>query len=666
MKIPLTSPFPKGEVFTSLFKREAGKDLGKILSGNNMKTLAFQEIKKQAESRWQELWNGQDPVIRVGTATCGRAAGALEVLQAIKETVKKRNLNCSIYEVGCMGHCYAEPLVIISKPGYPSICYGHVTPVLAENLVTNLFLNDDPSLEFVLGALETNDLIPSFSDFPRANYEKKILLRNCGQINPEEIEHFIANGGYEGFAKALQMDPEKILKEIKRSKLRGLGGAGFPAGEKWDVCRHSQREPKYLICNGDEGDPGAFMDRSILESDPHSVIEGMVIAGYAIGARHGYIYVRAEYPLAVQKVQIALHQAEELNLLGENILGSQFSFDIRLFQGSGAFVCGEETALIASIEGRPGIPRHRPPYPALQGLFGKPTLINNVKTLAYVPQIIKNGADWFLRTGTEKSKGTAVFALAGKVVNTGLIEVPMGTTLRQLIFNVGGGISKGKRFKAVQIGGPSGGCLSEESLDVPIDFNSLNKSGAMMGSGGMVVLDEDDCMVEVARYFLEFTQKESCGKCTLCRLGTKQMLEILEDMTKGRGKIEDIEVLSDLAKDVKAGSLCGLGRTAPNPVLTTLQYFREEYEAHINEKRCPALMCLDLIAYYIIPEKCARGCDACVGTCTVEAISTDKKRMIKVIDQEKCVKCGTCMTACPPQYNAVIKLSPPDRVPSSN
>jgi len=375
--------------------------------------------------------------------------------------------------------------------------------------------------------------------------------------------------------------------------------------------------------------------------------------------------VTAEYPLAVQKVQNAIHQAEELHFTGENILRSDFSFDITLFQGSGAFVCGEATALIASIEGKPGIPRHRPPRLAAKGLFGKPTVLNNVKTLAYVSHIIKNGADWFRQIGTQKSNGTAVFALAGKVVNTGLVEVPMGTTLRQLIFQVGGGITKGKRFKAVQIGGPSGGCLPEEALDIPIDFDSLQERGAMMGSGGMVVLDEDDCMVEVARYFLDFTQKESCGKCTLCRLGTKQMLDILEDITKGRGKMEDLEILEELAEDIKMGSLCGLGRTAPNPVLTTLRYFREEYEAHIKEGRCPALMCQSLITYYILPEKCARGCDACVGTCTVEAISTDPKRRIKVIDQEKCVKCNTCMVACPPQYNAVIKLSPPDRVPKS-
>jgi len=625
---------------------------------------AFKQIKERAETCWQELWNGQMPVILLGTATCGRAAGSLEVLEAIKELVRKQNLNCSISEVGCMGHCYAEPLMIIGKPGYPPISYGHVNSVLAENLILNFLINDDPCFEFILGALEPNDLIPSFSDFPRSKYEKKIILKRCGHINPEEIDHYIGNGGYEGLLKALQMEPDEIIEEIKRSKLRGLGGAGFPAGEKWEVCRSSPGEPKYLICNGDEGDPGAFMDRAILESDPHSVIEGMIIAGYAIGARHGYVYVRAEYPLAVQRVQLAIRRAEELKFLGENILGSDFSFDISLFQGSGAFVCGEATAMIASIEGKPGIPRYRPPRLATRGLFGKPTVLNNVKTLAYVSHIIKNGADWFAQMGTERSKGTAVFALAGKVVNTGLVEVPMGTTLGELVFQVGSGITKGKRFKAVQIGGPSGGCLSEESLDIPIDFDSLQESGAMMGSGGMVVLDEDDCMVEVARYFLDFTQKESCGKCTMCRLGTKQMLEILEDITKGRGRMEDIEILSDLAEDIKAGSLCGLGKTAPNPVLTTLRYFREEYETHIIKKRCPALTCQDLVAYYIIPEKCVRSCDACVGTCTVEAISANKKG-IKVIDQGKCVKCGTCLSACPPQYNAVIKLSPPDRVPAS-
>jgi NADH-quinone oxidoreductase subunit F len=624
--------------------------------------IAFQEIKSRAELCWRKLWGHGRQIIMVGTATCGRAAGALEVLKAIKDEVKKHDMDCPVIEVGCMGHCYAEPIVIVGKPGYPPIVYGQVNPVIAERLVKDFILGDDPCLEFALGALEENDLVPSLSDFPRARYEKKVVLENCGQIDPEQIDHYIANGGYTALVKAIQIPPEEVIEEIKRAGLRGRGGAGFPTGEKWQICRNTSGSPKYIICNGDEGDPGAFMDRAILESDPHSVIEGILLAGYAVGARYGYIYVRAEYPLAVHRVRIALHQARKLGLLGKNILSSDFSFDIRLFQGSGAFVCGEETALIASLEGEPGLPHHRPPYPAVNGIYGKPTVINNVKTLAYIRHILNNGAQWFADIGTDGSKGTAVFALAGKVVNTGLVEVPMGTTLRQVIFDVGSGIPKGKSFKAVQIGGPSGGCLPESALDLPIDFDSLRDAGAMMGSGGMVVLDEDDCMVEIARYFLEFTQRESCGKCTFCRLGTKQMLEVLDDITKGRGKIEDIDNLYQLAQDVKSGSLCGLGKTAPNPVLTTLRYFRDEYEAHITEGRCPALMCRDLIAYYIIPEKCERSCDACVGTCTVEAISPNKKR-IKVIDQEKCVKCNTCLEACPPQYNAVVKVSPPSKVP---
>jgi NADH-quinone oxidoreductase subunit F len=601
----------------------------------------------------------------VGGATCGRAAGALEVLRAIKSELKKHELSCPVVEVGCMGHCYAEPIVTISKPGYPPICYGQVNPVIAQRLIREFVLGDNPCLEFVLGALEKNDLVPSFADFPRAEFEKKVILKNCGHIDPENIGHYIASSGYGALVKALEMEPEEVIAEVKRSGLRGRGGAGFPTGEKWEICRNARGKPKYLICNGDEGDPGAFMDRAILESDPHSVVEGMLIAAYAIGARYGYLYVRAEYPLAVQRTRLALRQARKLKLLGRNILGSDFSFNIKLFQGSGAFVCGEETALITSLEGKPGTPYYRPPYPATNGLYGKPTVINNVKTLAFIRHIIESGGKMFAVTGTEGSKGTAVFALAGKVVNTGLAEVPMGTTLRQVIFDVGSGIKEGKRFKAVQIGGPSGGCLPESTLDLPVDFGSLTGAGAMMGSGGMIVLDEDDCMVEIARYFLEFTQRESCGKCTFCRLGTKQMLAVLDEFTRGKGKIEDLDMLVVLAEDVKAGSLCGLGKTAPNPVLSTLRFFRDEYEAHIKEGRCPALMCRDLIAYYIVPERCERTCDACVGTCTVEAISSHPTKRYKIIDQTKCVKCGTCLKACPPQYSAVVKLSPPSLVPAS-
>ena len=460
------------------------------------------------------------------------------------------------------------------------------------------------------------------------------------------------------------MEPEDIIEQVKISALKGRGGAGFPTGLKWEFAKNSPGDIKYVLCNADEGDPGAFMDRSILEADPHVVLEGMIIAAKAINSHQGYVYARTEYPLAISRLQTAIHMATEYGLLGEDILGSGFSFNVEIYQGAGAFVCGEETALMRSIEGKRGMPRPRPPFPAHKGLWEKPTILNNVETLANIPQIILQGGSWYAGVGTENSKGTAVFALAGKIVNSGLTEVPMGTTLRQVIFDVGSGVANGKRFKAVQVGGPSGGCLPESTLDLPIDFDSLKEAGAMMGSGGMIILDENDCMVEITRYFLEFTQRESCGKCTFCRLGTKHMLDIVTDFTRGEGKIEDLDVLKELTEDVKAGSLCSLGKTAPNPVLTTLHYFRDEYEAHILRGRCPALMCMSLIAYYILPEKCERSCDACVGTCTVEAISSNKKR-IKVIDQEKCVKCNTCLEACPPQYNAIIKLSPPSEVPAS-
>jgi NADH-quinone oxidoreductase subunit F len=624
----------------------------------------FNEIKARAGMHFTQLTR-EKTVIRVGTATCGRAAGALEVLRTFRDEVKKRNLDCAVIETGCIGHCYAEPLVIIRKPGSPAICYAHVNPTIAERLINEYVLGDNPCPEFVLAAFEPNDILPGFQDFPRAKYEQKIILQNCGHIDPADVEQYIAAGGYSALAKALETAPRNIIEEIEKSGLRGRGGAGYSTGQKWRLCRESAGKTKYIICNADEGDPGAFIDRAVLESDPHSVIEGMIIAGYATGSRQGYIYVRAEYPLAVEQLKTALKQAKRLKLLGKHLLGSDFSFSITLFEGSGAFVCGEETALIASMEGQAGIPRHRPPYPSTKGLHGKPTLVNNVKTLAYVRHIINNGAEWFKGIGTKNSPGTAVFALAGKIVNTGLVEVPKGTTLRQIIYDVGSGIPKGKKFKAVQIGGPSGGCLPESSLDLPVDFDSLQDAGAIMGSGGMVVLDEDDCMVEIARYFLEFTQRESCGKCTFCRLGTKQMLEILTDFTLGKGNIEDLDDLERLANEVKAGSLCALGRTAPNPILTTLRYFRKEYEEHIRMGKCPALMCQHLIAYYILPDKCERSCDACIGSCTVEAITPNKKR-IKVIDQEKCVKCGTCLKACPPQYSAIVKLTPPGEVPQDS
>nr|WP_243137323.1 NADH-quinone oxidoreductase subunit NuoF [Desulfofundulus thermobenzoicus] len=608
---------------------------------------------------WQSLH--EKPLVLVGTATCGRAAGALEIVMVFREELKKSGIDAHLMEVGCMGHCYAEPLVVIYNQGFPPICYGYVTEGIAARLVQDYLAGGDPCLEFALAALEPNDMVPTLADFPRGLVEKPIILEKCGLIDPENIHHYLALGGYGALARALVKGPEWIVEEIKSAGLRGRGGAGFPTGRKWETCRLAPGGEKYVICNADEGDPGAFMDRTILESNPHQVLEGLLIAARAVGARQGYFYIRAEYPLAVDRVRRALHQAREAGLLGRNILGSGFDCEVDVFQGSGAFVCGEETALIASMEGEPGLPRHRPPFPATAGLWGRPTVIDNVKTLAYVPHIVEKGAGWFRETGTAGSPGTAVFALAGKVVNTGLAEVPMGTTLRELVYDVGSGIPKGKAFKAVQIGGPSGGCLPESALDLPIDFDSLSRAGAMMGSGGMVILDQDDCMVEVARFFLDFTQKESCGKCTMCRLGTRQMLEILEGITKGRGRPEDIDLLLELAEDVKAGSLCGLGKTAPNPVLSTIRYFREEYEAHIKEGRCPALMCPELIAYYILPEKCERSCDACVGSCPVEAIYSNEDR-IKVINQEKCVKCNSCMEACPPQYRAVVKLSPPGLV----
>ena len=600
----------------------------------------------------------EKPHVLVGTATCGRAAGALTILDVFREEADQHQLDIIIDEVGCMGYCYAEPLVVIAKPGFPALCYGPVDEGTAKRLVADFLMNDDPCYDFAIAALEPNDEFPTFEDFPRGVIEKKIILADCGLINPDDIDHYLARDGYAALAKVLEMEPYAVIEEIKSAKLRGRGGAGFPTGVKWERCYQAEGSPKYVICNADEGDPGAFMDRAILESNPHQLIEGLIIAAYAIQALTGYIYVRAEYPLAVARLRNAISQAREKGLLGDHILGSDFSFDVIIFQGSGAFVCGEETALIASIEGRPGVPNHRPPYPATSGLYGKPTVINNVKTLSYVPHIMRKGADWFRSIGTENSPGTAVFALAGKVVGTGLVEVPMGTTIRELVYDVGSGIKDDKMFKAVQIGGPSGGCLPESSLDLPIDFDSLQEAGAMMGSGGLVVLDEDDCMVEIARFFLDFTQKESCGKCTFCRLGTKQMLDILTDITQGKGSSEDLNILQELAEDIKLGSLCSLGKTAPNPVLTTLRYFRDEYEAHINEGRCPSLMCKDLISYIIIPEKCSKLCDVCIGSCPTEAIYT-RPDMLKAIYLDKCVKCNSCMVACPPQYKAVSKVSPP-------
>ncbi|NLI70747.1 MAG: NADH-quinone oxidoreductase subunit F [Firmicutes bacterium] len=609
----------------------------------------------------KEKYLEEKTVIRIGTATCGISAGALDVKAAFEKELSANSIDAVVDEVGCIGHCYAEPLVMISRPGFPSLCYGNVDEGLVERLVKDYLLDDDPCYEYALAAVDPNDIFPTFDDFPRGVIEHKIILEQCGFIAPDNIDQYISKNGYSALAKALDMSPEQVLEEVKESNLRGRGGAGFPAGTKWEAATRNKENIRYVICNGDEGDPGAFMDRSILESDPHQVIEGLIICAYAVSATKGYFYIRAEYPLAIRRVRHALEQAREKGLLGENILGSKFSFDIEVFQGSGAFVCGESSALVESMEGKTGIPQARPPRLAESGFHGKPTVLNNVKTLAYVPHIISKGAEWFKNTGTPGSPGTAIFSLVGKVENSGLVEVPMGTTLRELIFEVGGGVPNEKSFKAVQIGGPSGGCLPESKLDIPIDFDSLSEAGAIMGSGGLVVLDEDDCMVSIARYFLQFTQEESCGKCTFCRLGTKHMLDILTDICEGRGDKESLQVLQDLSEDVKAGSLCNLGATAPNPVLTTLRYFRHEYDIHIEEKRCPSLFCPELIVYYIEPKKCSKLCNVCVGSCPTEAIYT-RDDGLKAIEQEKCVKCDNCLKTCPPDYHAVIKLSPPEEL----
>jgi NADH-quinone oxidoreductase subunit F len=617
----------------------------------------FDEIRNRAASEWEALKKSDRPSISVGAATCGRAAGAGAVLEAISEALKRHKITASITQVGCIGLCYAEPLVDILKPGRPRIHYGNLTPELAGRLVIDYLQKDDPHPELALGTSGEGTIagIPRLYELPVLKSQVRIALRNCGLIDPENMNHYIARGGYLGLARALEMTPEAVIGEVQESGLRGRGGAGFPTGRKWDFARRAQGAPKYIICNADEGDPGAFMDRSLLEGDPHAVLEGILIGAYAIGAGEGYIYIRAEYPLAIERLKVALSQMADYGLIGDNILGSGFSFHLKIKEGAGAFVCGEETAMIASIEGKRGLPRSRPPFPANSGLWGKPTNINNVETWANVSAILEKGAEWFAGYGTEKSRGTKTFALAGKINRTGLIEVPMGITLEEIIYGIGGGIPDGKRFKAVQTGGPSGGCLPESLLRLPVDYDSLTQAGSIMGSGGMIVLDEDNCIVDTARYFLSFTQAESCGKCVPCRLGTKQMLNILEGITGGQGKPEDIDLLQRLSSSVKSGSLCALGGTAPNPVLTTLRYFRDEYEEHIAEKRCRARVCPALTSYYILPDKC-QGCLICLRNCPAEAISGGK-RMVHVIDQSKCEKCGVCLEVCPPRFSAVAKVS---------
>ncbi|MCK8600748.1 NADH-quinone oxidoreductase subunit NuoF [Desulfoferrobacter suflitae] len=622
----------------------------------------FRTLIRQARQTVQESKEPGKPHIYIGMATCGLAAGATETKQAFEETLAERGIEARIIPVGCIGHCYGEPLVVIENPGFPAICYHKVTAGKAGALVRAFLEEGDPLFEYVLGALEENDLIPTVMDFPRFNLERRVVMADCGALDPENIDQYLAGGGYESLLKALEMTPEEVIQEIIDSGLRGRGGAGFPTGRKWQAARSADGSRKTVICNADEGDPGAYMDRTILESNPHQLLEGLAVCAYAVEAENAVIYVRAEYPLAVKMIRRAIDQAGQAGLLGAHILGTRFSLSVSVFEGSGAFVCGEETALIQSLEGKRGMPQHRPPYPVHKGLWQQPTVINNVKTLSSVPTIVKKGAAWYRQIGTQSSPGTAIFSVVGKVVHPGLVEIPMGTTLGRLIFEICGGIPNRKKFKAVQIGGPSGGCLPESFMDTPVDFDSLTQAGAMMGSGGMVVMDEDSCLVNVARFFIDFTQNESCGKCTFCRIGTRHILNILERITKGEGKEGDLETLRELSQDIKTASLCGLGKTAPNPILTSLEYFREEYQAHIREKRCPAMMCRALTAFYIDLDKCARGCDACVGSCPVDAIFTTKGRK-KAIDQELCVKCGECMVACPTEYDAVGKVSPSELAP---
>ncbi len=588
-------------------------------------------------------------IIRSHVLVCGGtgcfSSGCKKVQAELHAALERHGLanEVRVVESGCFGFCKMGPIVMVYPEG---AFYCQVMPEDAEELVKEHLLKGRVVERLLYKEPVTEESVALFNDIGFYKKQHRVALRNCGKINPESIEEYIAHDGYQALARAVtRMTPEEVIEEVKRSGLRGRGGGGFPVGRKWEFARVSKDSIKYVVCNADEGDPGAFMDRSILEGDPHSVIEAMAIAGYAIGASQGFVYVRAEYPIAVERLSIAIKQARETGLLGKNIFGTDFSFDVGIRLGAGAFVCGEETALMTSIEGHRGTPRPRPPYPAVKGLWGKPTLINNVETLANIPVILLHGPDHFASIGTEGSKGTKVFALAGNINNTGLVEVPMGTTLREIVYDIGGGIPGGKAFKACQTGGPSGGCLPAELLDTPVDYDSLIAAGSMMGSGGLIVMDEDTCMVDVARFFLEFTQDESCGKCVPCREGTKRMLEILERITKGQGEEGDIQLLEELAEVISKASLCGLGQTAPNPVLATLRFFRHEYEAHIRDRRCPAGVCQALLSYHIVAEKC-KGCGLCKKVCPVEAISGEL-RQPHMIDKDKCIKCGACVAKCP-------------------
>jgi NADH:ubiquinone oxidoreductase subunit F (NADH-binding)/NAD-dependent dihydropyrimidine dehydrogenase PreA subunit/(2Fe-2S) ferredoxin len=600
--------------------------------------------------------------ISVGMATCGLATGAGAVLEALREEVTACGLDVVLVGTGCLGYCQEEPLVDVRMPGQGRLLYARMTPKRARALVAALAAGDLPTRDALAiipeeespRSYDAGQALPLLTQLPFYARQQKVILRNCGLIDPLSLEEYVARGGYQGLARALlDLTPQAVVDEVAHSGLRGRGGGGFPTGRKWQLCRLAAGQPKYIICNGDEGDPGAYMDRTVLESDPYSVIEGLVIGGYAIGAHEGYLYVRDEYPLAVERAAWALDRAKEAGLLGKDILGSGFDFDLQVVRGAGAFVCGEETALIASIEGGLGEPRPKPPYPATSGLWGQPTVINNVKTWASVSAILARGADWFASIGVEGNRGTVVFSLVGKVANTGLVEVPLGLSMQELIEGIGGGGLKGKRVKAVQTGGPSGGCLPARLFELPIDYETLTQAGSIMGSGGMVVMDEDTCMVDVARYFLTFTMDESCGKCLPCREGTRIMHQILTRLVEGEGTPEDLDLLEEVASWVKATSLCGLGQTAPNPVLSTLRYFRDEYESHVREKRCPAGVCRALIELRIVPDLCT-GCGLCLQECPTGAIRGEKKQP-HVIEPQLCSRCRLCHDVCPVDAIEIVR-----------
>ncbi len=602
----------------------------------------------------QERLGAKTVVVCCGTGCL--ASGSHDVIESFEQEIRAQELDGDIIvkKTGCRGYCEHGPIVVVEPESmfYHCVATGDVSEIVSESLhkgdSVERLLYEDPA---------TGKKCVHEIDIPFYKKQRRLVLRNCGHVDPTDIQDYVRSDGYQALAKVIsKLSPEEVISHIKESGLRGRGGAGFPTGLKWESSRNAPGEAKYIVCNGDEGDPGAFMDRSVMEGDPHSVLEGMMIAGYAVGSNKGIIYVRSEYPLAVQHLTTAIAQATDLGLLGDNIMGSGFDFEIEIVKGAGAFVCGESTALIMSIEGKRGFPLPLPrPNTSVTGLWGMPTVLNNVETLACVPVIIQKGAEWFSHIGTDKSKGTKVFALSGHVRNTGLVEVSMGTTLREIIYDIGGGVRGDKKFKAVQTGGPSGGCIPESLLDLPVDYESLAEAGSIMGSGGMLVMDEDTCMVNMARYFLDFAQEESCGQCTLCRLGTRQMFQILYDITKGKGRPGDIEVLLELAEAVRAGSICGLGQSVPNPVITTIKYFKEEYEEHIHEKRCRALVCRELISYRIKDYRC-KACMLCLKACPVDAI-IGAKWQVHEIDQTKCIKCGTCMEVCPPKFKAVECVS---------